>query len=140
MKCSSAWSHPPTCVMMAMATAPYSRCATAEATASGRVRTSDIIAPAATVLASPTTAFSCKATLALIASSSHGEITQARPAGRGLSGEWRLGSGELRTADCYLLTANLLGWQSRVTAGFLERRERVEHFLARGFLLAIAVR
>src|SRR3954452_16267442 len=104
MKCSSAWSQPPTCVTMAIATAPYSRCATAEASASGRVRTRDIIAPAATVLASPTTAFSCKATLALIASSSYGEITQARPAGGGLSGEWRLGSGELRPANCGLQT------------------------------------
>src|SRR4051794_21370187 len=37
-------------------------------------------------------------------------------------------------------TANLLGRQSRVAASLLERRERVEHFLARGLLLAIAVR
>src|SRR4051812_27329615 len=48
--------------------------------------------------------------------------------------------GERRTAARKLRTAHLLGWQSRVASGLLERRERVEHFLAGGFLLAIAVR
>src|SRR6516162_2489973 len=116
MKWSSACSHPASCVATAIAISPYWRLATAEATSAGRVSTSHIIEPAATVLRSPTTAFTRRASFALMVLLRVVRVTyrmrlrvpqRQRPpfpanvacravsdGGGGEGGGWRLGTGE----------------------------------------------